>query len=239
MIDYAIYNKLYANDNTVNKILYIKQHSLFDTLIEEVIGDKILQSTMDNPNHKYAIYNTIILNDVMPNYRYVESLADCSHIIFLVHEDLTRLKKEDTRIVLHKIQKSKVINFNPKNHSIFDHTIEYAVPKPVGFNSITKNKNILILGNQYTSKDSNADNFIDFNSLQSYNDIMNLLKPYKLVVYNHLVESIMAKSIGCDTVRSDKFSQNTQDQNHMKEYKINYDFSSFSSKFKKLLSYHI
>lgn len=235
MIDYSIYNKLYANDSLVNKILYIKQYSLFDILIEDIIGDKILQSTLNNQNHKYAIYNSVILNDIMTHYRYIESLTDCSHITFLVHEDLTRLKKEDSRIILNKIKQAKIINFNPINNSIFGQNLNYAVPKPNNPNNESKTKNILILGSHSTSKNPNVDNFIDFDSLKSYNDIMNLLQPYKLVVYNHHIESIMAKSIGCDTVRIDKFAQSIQECDRT-ETKINYDFSSFSAKLKKLLT---
>lgn len=235
MIDYSIYNKLYANDSLVNKTLYIKQHSLFDVLIEEIIGDKILQSTLNNQNHKYAIYNSIILNDIMTHYRYIDSLTDCSHLTLLVHEDLTRLKKEDSRIILNKIKQAKIINFNPINNSIFGQHLNYAVPKPTNPNNEPKTKSILILGNQSISKNSNTDNFVDFDSLKSYNDIMNLLQPYKLVVYNYGIESIMAKSMGCDAVRIDQFVQSIQ-KHDQTETKINYDFSSFSAKLKKLLS---
>ena len=235
MIDYSIYNKLYANDSLVNKILYIKQHSFFDILIEDIVGDRILQSTLDNQNHKYATYNTVILNDIMINYRYIENLVDCSHLTFLVHEDMTRLKKEDSKIILNKIKKAKIINFNSNNNNIFEQNLNYAVPKPTNINNTTKTKNILILGHQYISKNSNADNFVDFESLKSYNDIISLLQPYKLVVYNHHIESIMAQSMGCDTVRIDRFIQSANDHDNT-ENKINYDFSSFSAKLKKLLS---
>jgi hypothetical protein len=236
MLNSILYNRLYERDEHINKILYIKAKSLFDVIVEMVLSDKIISSTINNPYNGYIIYNQIIINDVTPHYKLIDNLEDSSHLIIFLHEDLDRLKTEDTMIVCSKIKQSKVINFHTKSKLNPGTGIQYAIPKPPKINDEQRHKNLLILGQNIRSKITNADIVVDFDELRSYNDIVSLLQQYKVVACDHVVEKMLAQSMGCKTIGCGNIVSDIANEAYDNNLKINYDFKSFTAQLNKLVN---
>lgn len=231
----SLYNRLYANDTTISKILYLKQDSFFDTILETILSEKIVSSTINNSYNLHIIYNQILINDIIPYYKTLEKLDDHSHITILLHENLGRLKREDAIIITEKIKNARIINFNPDYQPKNSTPISYAIPKPPKIDDSKRSKKILILGQNNISHIPESDIFIDFGQLKSYNDIVNLCQQYRIVVYNHPFDRIVAQSLGCQTVHCSNIMLALANNSYDPIDKPNYDFSSFSAQITKIL----
>jgi hypothetical protein len=234
MIDTIAYNKIYANtEEAIN--IYCPMNSFFDILVKSILNN-IISINLEHKFIKYITFNKIIINDIFKNINFITTNTAIPYIIFL-HENLENIKKEDLFIIKNKIQNNTIINFNPKNNKIFDNNIQYGIPKQKQKNKYTDEiKNILVLNkNNYLSDKYHIENFIDFSSVSSYNDIEHLLDGYDTVVCSHLIDHMIVQSYGIKTIDisnfNDLLSSNTVNMTRMN---INYDFSSFSNKITKL-----
>lgn len=235
MIDTIAYNQLYSNDT--NKLsIYCPMDSFFDILINSII-ENIISIKLNNEFLQYVTYDKLIINNISSNINFITSLPSVPYVV-LVHENLQSMKKEDIFLIKNKIQNNLIINFNPNNDKILGKSLSYCVPKPQKkLNAKNNIENILVLNNIiYNSNKYRIKNFIDFDSIKSYNDIVSLIEPYDTVVCSNIIDHIIVQSFGLRTIDISNFNDLLFNNTiHNMSLSINYDIASFSNHIKKLL----
>jgi hypothetical protein len=240
-----IYNKIY-NKNPNSFTHYINNNSSFDLLIEEIFGDEIIRIDDEQQSEYFTIktiilnnYNTAIGNSAIKNQYYLES--NLNNMVVFMHSDIHNFKREDIFLIKNRLQNFNTINLCKNNNLIFNNNMELSLPK-------TKIKNkgtdkILLIDNLKNiditkiSKNLNIDKLVDFSRYTNYNQLLENLSTYSLVICSHPVDSLVASSVGCGTIFTNNviMDQKIDKSKIIYNQKINYDFATFSSVLRKLM----
>lgn len=239
-----IYNRIYNNRNSL--IHYISSNSSFDLLIEKIIGDHVIQFEKYKPN--FFTVKNIILNDYELLIHDGNLLNSClqngiNKPILFVHQDISSIKKEDIVLIKERLKNINVINLEQNNSKIFDKTLNIGIPKiklketdqqnKICFINTTKNPifNELI---DSLSRSYKTNILVDFMSYENYDNLVNYLSSYRLVIFSNYIDGVVASSAGCQVLSTKDLIKNKQVVwDGAQKLTPNYDFASFSKQIMK------
>lgn len=203
----SIYNQVFKE----NKILYINHNSCFDLIIDKYFPNDILRASLDKKYIQYFTYQYFISNNIIDliSKKTINKIFEIglSKGICFIHSDLSKLKKEDKKIIFDTIGDSQIINFHPSNNLL--NNMDYAIPQ-IDIGTKNKNTKILIIDNdknsfilqlaQILNKIYLVDILQNFDIFDSYESCMNTISEYSLIIGSEPIDLLCAESVGCATI---------------------------------------
>lgn len=203
----SIYNQVFKE----NKILYINHNSCFDLIMDKYFSNDILRASLDKKYIQYFTYQYFMSNNIIDliSKKTINKIFEIglSKGICFIHSDLSKLKKEDKKIIFDTMQDSQIINFHPSNNLLTN--IDYAIPQ-IDIATKTKNTKILIIDNhknnfilqlaQILNKVYLVDILQNFDIFDSYESCMNTISEYSLIIGSEPIDLLCAESVGCVTI---------------------------------------
>jgi len=241
-----IYNRIYNNRNSL--IHYISSNSSFDLLIEKIMGDQIIQFNSYQSNfftvkniilndHELLIHDNNLLNSCLQN--------GISKPTLFLHKDISTMKKEDILLIKERLKNINVINLEQNNSKIFDKTLSISIPKikkkevdqqdKICFINTTNNSIFSELTDSL-NRSYKTDSLVDFMLYENYDNLLDYLSSYRLVIFSNYIDGIVASSVGCQVLSTRDLIKNKQIiWDSTQKLTPNYDFASFSKQIMKAI----
>lgn len=189
------YNSIYEYYDS--KTIYIKHHSGFDLIIDEIFNHNILCIDSINEIDLNFSYGSIIFHDkdIFIHHNSIinkidNKILNKNHNICFIHNAMNNIKKEDKIIWEKNITNVDVINFMNRPYGIPYH----------GFRNTEAKKDILVIHKGYDIsflKTFKIENIASTNVFKSFNDMISTFSQYKIICSFDTADSIIAESVGC------------------------------------------
>lgn len=211
------------------KTLYVKHHSSFDLIIDEIFKNKILCVNNVSEIDLNFSYGSIIFHDkdiFIHNNSIIDKINNTilnkNNNICFIHNSLNHLKKEDQIIWKKHIGNIHIIDFLQRPYGVPYHSVRNTQAK----------KDLLVISKGLDISFLNTfklDHIISTDVFTSFDEMLSLFSKYKIICSFDTVDSIVSESVGCyhiNLANTNKF-ETLGSIAYLLNHKKNYDSSIF------------